>query len=609
MVTIFGSETLHICKTDPERITREIKGLTIDRARRVQEMLLENERREALDLALKELFQGIRISKKAINQIVALYDHEAPDMIRKNPYALIDLINGYGWTTADTTAQKIGFDLTGMPRVRAAIRHILTTQASNAGHTALPESDLVDKASSLLGTKVPLDVILAGVQQGIAEGKEILRDGMISIDKLYRKEVEVAAKLKALLDAYPKVSPGITSLTGLAEDQVGAFEMMCNSNVFILTGAPGTGKTFTIRYLLNSFPTGTMIAMAAPTGKAAKRMYEMSGGHAVTIHRLLEPEMTDRGFRFTRDEYTPLEDEVVIIDEASMLDINLAHSLIKALAPGTRLILVGDVYQLPAVGPGNVLKDMINSSEIPTAELVTIKRQNPGLIIRNCHAIKNGQYIQRENSNPDGDLYFFKHGSDELIINTLVSLVTERLPKRFGFDPLSDIQVLSAMRAKTALGCANLNKVLQDALNKNPPDGKLPFRIGDKVIQTVNDYNLNIINGDIGKILDIDRKKKKITVEFSLPDRLVFVPLVDNALELAYCITVHKYQGSEAPCVIIPIHPCLSAMVTQRNWLYTAISRAKELCVLIGVASEADKIVDRNRHQKRHTRLERMLRE
>lgn len=607
IVEKYGPDALKICKDDPERVAREINGLTLERALRVQKMLKENERREALNLALNELFQGIRISKRAITQIVMLYDEEAPDVVRKDPYCLIDKVRGYGWATADSIAQKVGFDPCGMPRVRAAIRHTLNTQARSYGHTALPEADLVDKAASLLGTKVGLEYILAGIQQGIGDGLEVLHNGLISIDKLYRKERELAVMLKDLLEAEPLASPGAGNLEGLFQDQIEAFEKMCESNVFILTGAPGTGKTHTIKYLIDSFPAGTVIAMAAPTGKAAKRMYEMSGGEAFTIHRLLQPERTDDGFRFTRNSTHPLSDEVIIIDEASMLDVELAHSLVSALRPGTRLILVGDVYQLPAVGPGNVLKDMIKSEVVPTAELTTIKRQDPGLIIRNCHRIKNGQHIERENANVDGDMFFFKMHSEERIIETLVSLVGERLPARFGFDPFDDIQVLSAMRVKTPLGCSNLNEVLQEALNKNPRDGKLPFRMGDKVIQTVNDYDRNIINGDIGRILSIDRKKKKIAVEFSSPTRLVFVPLVDNSIELAYAITVHKYQGSEAPCVIIPIHSCLSHLVTQRNWLYTAVSRAKQLCILIGLTKEVDKIVDRNRQQKRFTRLRRFL--
>jgi exodeoxyribonuclease V alpha subunit len=607
IVEKYGQDALLICKNDPERVADEIMGLNLERAKRVQDLLKENERREALNLALNELFQGVRISKRTINSIVKLYDHEAPEVIRKNPYCLIEAVHGYGWTTADNIAQKIGFDPCGMPRVRAAIRHVLSTQARSFGHTALPEADLVDKSGSLLGTKVPLEIILAGIQEGIAEGTEVLHNGMISIDKLYRKERELAEMLRRLLDAEPKVSPGAGNLTGLEPDQVEAFEQMCESNVFILTGAPGTGKTFTIKYLIDSFPAGTVMSMAAPTGKAAKRMYEMSGGEAFTIHRLLQPEMTDAGFRFTRDRTNRLEDEVIIIDEASMIDVNLAHSLVQALSPGTRLIFVGDIYQLPAVGPGNVLKDMIHSGVVPTCELDKIKRQNPGLIIRNCHRIKNGQHIERENANVDGDMFFFRLPVESKIIKNIVSLITERLPARFGFDPLDDIQVLSAMREKTPLGCANLNKVLQNALNENPPDGKLHLRKGDKVIQTVNDYDRNIINGDIGRILKLDRKKKRIAVEFTSPTRLVYVPLFENDLELAYAITVHKYQGSEAPCVIIPIHPCLSRWVTQRNWFYTAVSRAKDLCVLVGIPGEADNIVDRNRQQNRFTRLKRFL--
>jgi len=390
----------------------------------------------------------------------------------------------------------------------------------------------------------------------------------------------------------------------LFPDQQAALDRATESHVFILTGAPGTGKTYTIRQIIAAFP-GKTIRLAAPTGKAARRMYELTGTPAQTIHKLLEPEKTDDGFAFTRNESNPVNADIIIIDETSMIDVRLAASLLRAVKPNTRVIFVGDSYQLPPVGPGNVLKDMIDAG-LPSVELTTIKRQDAGLIVRNCHHVKNGEDIEIENAN-GSDFFFLGQVSESKIQKTILDLVARRLPERYGFDPLRDIQIISPLREKTILSCKALNTEAQARLNPAPVIEKSAFKSGDKIIQTKNDYKEGIINGDIGYVTDIDMSEKAVSVEFDNPTRIVTLPLYANNLELAYAVTCHKYQGSEAPAIILPIHPAFGSFLMQRNWLYTAISRAQRLCVIVGHRDEVRKIIGRNQQHKRFTNLGRFL--
>ena len=323
---------------------------------------------------------------------------------------------------------------------------------------------------------------------------------------------------------------------------------------------------------------------------------------AETIHRLLEPTPTPDGFLFARDSENPIDADIIILDETSMVDVPLFARFLDAVDKETRLILVGDTYQLPSVGPGNVLKDLINSGKVPTTELTIIKRQDEGLIIRNCHRVKNGENIILMNSEKP-DFFLLERSSEEEIKNSIVELVSKRLAPAYEVRQLNDIQVISPLREKTTLSCKELNKALQLAMNKNKPVDKSIFRIGDKVIQVKNDYRLEIINGDIGYIKNIGRESKTIKVDFENPLRTVNVPLWGNDLELAYAVTCHKYQGSESKIIVIPIHPIFGPFIMQRNWIYTAISRASKVCILVGDSKEVEKIIKRNNQQKRFTLL------
>jgi len=329
---------------------------------------------------------------------------------------------------------------------------------------------------------------------------------------------------------------------------------------------------------------------------------------AQTMHRLLEPKHEDGMFRFTRNAALPLTADLIILDEVSMVDVRLMASFLDAVKPGTRLVLVGDTYQLPSVGPGNVLKDLIESGKVPCQELTVIKRQEPGLIVTSCHRIKDGRDIVTDGME-DPDLFFIERESQETISNVLFELVAKRIPEKYGFDPMKDVQVITPLREKTALSCKSLNERFQQCFNPRVLPHGSRFKPGDKVINRKNHYELGIINGDIGYVRTVEPRDDRIVVDFENPDRKVELSLRDNNIELAYAITCHSYQGSEAPAVVIPIHRCFGTLIMQRNWIYTAVSRAQKVCILVGQRKEVPAIIARNQQQKRFTGLSKFLQE
>lgn len=393
----------------------------------------------------------------------------------------------------------------------------------------------------------------------------------------------------------------------LFKDQEQAVELAFKNPVCVLTGAPGTGKTTVVKTIIDQHrQKGLKAALAAPTGKAAKRLSEATGYSATTIHRLLVPvPVPGGGFAFSHNSDNPVDTDFIAIDESSMVDIPLMSALLEAIKQGTKLLIVGDHYQLPAVGAGNVLKDIIGSKKIPSFELEKIKRQDPGFIITNCHHIKNGENIEINNAQSK-DFFFIEENSESGIKNTILELISKRLPGAYNIDPLKDIQTLSPLNEKTELSCKSLNMAIEERLNKNPVIEKCRFRVGTKVIQCKNDYKNEIVNGDMGVVKDINTKEQAITVEIE-GRREVTLPLYENDLAPAYAITIHKSQGSEWPIVIIPIHKCFGTMIMQRNLLYTAISRGKKIVILVGQRTELPKIIARNQQARRFTNLERFL--
>jgi ATP-dependent exoDNAse (exonuclease V) alpha subunit len=959
LVDAYGKDTLKVCKESPERVAAEIQGLTIRRAKEIAAMLRNNEANENLQLALKDIFGGTRVSRRAVGRIIEKWGQDAPAQIRENPYTLIEAVDGIGFLTADDVARKVGYDFKGGPRIRAGILHTLKEQANSKGHTCLPGKVLLGEAGKILGVSVDrIEAELAPLEK---DGFIVTADGFIYLKGYYEDEKLIAEKLKVL--ARQTLPSGQPVFDGLADDQKEALEKAVTSGVFILTGAPGTGKTFTIKRIISSFPDAR-VALAAPTGKASKRIYEQSGMKALTIHKLLEPQKVGGRFVFTRGHDNPLEVDLIVLDECfdykqpiltedgwryigvvvnnrkairvwsrnpgngllelkpiirwikkpapqkilkisagrsesmrvariirctpdhkvltpygyrragdlcigeevivhgyqltseqrsiligsllgdgsmnakngrtspqivithgenqreylefkqralgvlagkiqrgnsgytnrsvwrlavnvvdetyeiaqemiisgrhpsgrkrwtptdrflewideqalavwyldngslhrrhlaggrvsydaaihsqrfsqrdnqrlaeylysrfglnpvvtpdgkgnyflrfrkedtdrllkivrqytpacmaykldsesdytyepatqvdttiariqtieevkpysayvfdievadnhnyvagnilvsncSMIDTTLMARFLEAVAPGTRLVLVGDTYQLPSVGPGNILKDLIASKAIPSTELTIIKRQDEGLIIRNCHRIKNGEDIELGNSTAR-DFFFLKRDDEESIRETILDLVSRRFPESYKADPLREVQVITPLREKTALSCKALNAEFQRRINPKPKVEGCRFKVGDKVIQTKNEYDKDIINGDIGYVLDINKKGRSITVAFENPERTVELPLYENDLELAYAITCHKFQGSEARIIVIPVHRCFGPLIFQRNWIYTGVSRAKEVCVLVGQRDELTKAIRRNQQQRRHTRL------
>jgi len=396
-----------------------------------------------------------------------------------------------------------------------------------------------------------------------------------------------------------------------------AHKMAITSKVSIITGAPGVGKTYTLASIHEwAKDNRVKIAQAAPTGKAAKQMTMATGIAASTIHKLLEPRKSTNGFEFTRNQENPINADMVVLDECSMITNNLMADVIRAIDfDRTSLLLIGDHYQLPSVGAGAVLRDLIGSGVVPVTELTEIQR-NSGDIVRACHLIKDSKIYEPSewlDTKNGQNLRHLEVSSPEMIHHYIREIVTERMPSR-GHDPVWDVQVLSPTNKRTILSCDGLNTMLQKKLNSgNPAIDKYNFRVGDKIIQTKNEQIPNlvgekelVVNGDIGLITEIDKSAKLLTVTFFDPDRAVRIPMYDHNLLMAYCITVHRFQGSEAPVVIIPVHSSFNFFVN-RNWLYTAISRAKEICITIGQFSAIRQAIKTDMAIKRVTRLKEKL--
>ena len=482
IIEAFGEKTLEVLKHDPLRVTT-IKGVTLERAKEISKNLLENESIEAAHIELESLLGGHHLPKKTIPRLIEKYGGDAPAQVRNNPYILQEL-KGVGFPTADRVAIATGIDPQSRARRMAATIYILKEAADRQGHVWLPLEKYEEKLQAAIG--IPSDGI-AQTTPGV-----ILDRGMVALEDLAKDEKDVAGTISMLLHQ-ELIEPVVVNLEGLAEDQQGALIQALGKKVFILTGAPGTGKTFTLQRMIQEFEErGLVVRLAAPTGKAAKRMTEVIGREATTIHRLLEPipHQTSEGvrFSFTRGLGNPIQAHVVVIDEFSMVDISLAASLMRALDKITRLIIVGDHYQLPSVGPGSVLRDLL-AAGVPSFELTQIKR-NTGDIVQACHAIKDGRRIW---PSPSLDLekgFNLRHIEEKnpLRIQEIIrDLVVNRLPAR-GYDPVWDVQVISPRNEHTPLSCLRLNELLQKALNPLGREVKgTPFRIGDKVIQRKND--------------------------------------------------------------------------------------------------------------------------
>lgn len=628
IVRRFKSDTFRIIEEEPERLA-EVKGISERKAMEIADQV--NAKR---DLRQAMIFlQQYGISTTLAVKIYNTYGQEIYGILKENPYRMADDVDGVGFRTADEIASRVGIRTDSDFRIRSGIQYALL-QASNEGHTYLPMPELTQRASNLL--QIEPEYIEKHYMNLAMDRKIIMRQAgnttQIYASSFFYMEANTAMMLKQLNANFNvpdiEIEERLRQIEkqtkmDLDEHQVEAVKEAVRNGLLVITGGPGTGKTTTINTIIRYFELeGMDIFLAAPTGRAAKRMSETTGFEARTIHRMLELNGGMEGNAgFEKNEQNPLETDVIIIDEMSMVDISLMYALLKAIAAGTRLILVGDVNQLPSVGPGSVLKDIIDSNEFHTVKLTKIFRQaSTSDIIVNAHKINRGEPVSLDNKSMD--FFFLKRYEADKIINVTLQLIKQKLPKFVGASEY-DIQVLTPMR-KGLLGVERLNGILQMYLNpadkrkREKEHGDTIFREGDKVMQTKNNYQLEweirskyglcidkgtgIFNGDMGIIEEINDFAETMTVSFD-EGRMVEYPykLLDE-LELAYAVTIHKSQGSEYPAVVIPL---LSGprMLMNRNLLYTAVTRAKKCVTIVGNDITFNQMIENNSQLKRYSGL------
>ena len=631
IIKLFGEDTLRIMEEEPEKLV-QVKGITENKARDISLQINEKKEFRSVLVFLQQYGVGLNLA----NKIYDRYGLETFKVIAENPYVLADDISGVGFKKADEIAAKAGIRVDSDYRIRSGILYALT-DAVGKGHCYLPKEELLMRAEYILG--VDRELIYIQVMNLYMDKRlMITEDGddiRVYANVFYFTELSVARMLTdlsvKLSSDYDKINSDVEKLAKkegieLDELQKNAVVNAVTNGVAIITGGPGTGKTTTINMIIKYIDSiGLDFYLAAPTGRAAKRMTEATGYEASTIQRLLHltPGSNGdiKGFSYEKNEDDPLEADVIIIDEMSMVDIQLFNFLLKAVAIGTRLVLVGDIDQLPSVGPGTVLKDIIDSNAFPVVRLKKIFRQDEASdIIVNAHKINNGEHIRLDNSS--SDFFFLRRDNEAQIVNNIITFINGKLPDYVGAKPY-EVQVLTPMR-RGALGVEGLNPKLQQYLNPPSVDkaekeyGDTLFREGDKVMHIKNNYQLEweikgkngivleegvgVFNGDMGIIIDINNFMETVTVEYDEGKTVKYPYSLLDELELAYAVTIHKSQGSEYPAVIIPI---LSGprLLLNRNLLYTAVTRAKNAVVILGNADQIYEMIDNANEQRRFTSL------
>ncbi len=600
IVELFGERTLQVIDESPTFLA-EVKGIGPQRLQRIRQSWQQQKGVRNIMVFLQSYGMG---TARAV-RIYKTYGDQAIEMVKSNPYRLTTDIWGIGFRTADELAMRLGLPKDSPLRARAAVRFVLQ-EYSTAGHVGYPEEGVIARTIEL--TQIPESVIRQAIDEARHDG-ELVRDQLSQVDApatelqqpwlflkpLFLAERGVARRIAQLRQGTHPLAQRIreSALTWveskmgiqLADTQREAIRAATREKVLIITGGPGVGKTTIVRGILELFESqGLRVALATPTGRAAKRLSESTGREARTIHRWLEFDPSHGGFK--RDRDNPLEFELIVVDEVSMVDVVLMNSLLRAVSPWACLVLVGDVDQLPSVGPGAVLGDLIRSQAVPTVRLTEIFRQaGQSWIVRAAHAVNQGREPQSAPPGGQGDFYFIEVDEPATVVERIQTMVRERIPQRFGLDPFRDIQVLSPMN-KHEVGVNHLNVQLQALLNPPRPNVRevqrfgTTFRVGDKVLQTQNNYQKDVFNGDIGRIVDIDPQEQEVFVEFD--GRVVNYEYGElDELVLAYACSIHKSQGSEYPAVVIPLTTQHYIML-QRNLLYTGITRGKKLVAVVG---------------------------
>ncbi len=670
IVRKFGMDTMDVIENDPEKLAR-VPGIGRKRVKIIKEAW--EAQREIKNVMI--FLQSHDVSTAHAAKIYKTYENDAIPIVTEDPYRLADDIYGIGFVTADTIAQKLGIDKDAPQRVQAGIKYVLSQKADD-GHVFQRRAELIEACQTMLGQE--LEAIKQGIS-ALVEKEEIINPGFTdvvvseeqdSIDEtqenyeisetdqeplstdnhsaiylapFYYAELGVANQFLRLLanqeQSTVQLPPNTTLFLTQLEDEMGihfapqqrkAIYTAMTTRAMILTGGPGTGKTTTVLGMIRLFAAeGRRITLTAPTGRAAKRLSETTGSEAKTIHRLLEFSPRNNGFK--RNRQNPLDTDVVIVDETSMVDLVLMNRLMQAILPGTTVILIGDTDQLPSVGAGNVLRELIDSQRIPVIQLTEIFRQaQESMIVTNAHRINKGDFPELT-GDTDRNFFFMEEEDPEAITELVCSLISDRLPQHYDYHPIDDIQLLCPMR-RGMLGTESFNKRLQEVLNpeyttpashplekarfgvqtyRQPSrrrEGTAPvsrtaggFRVGDKVMQVRNNYDYEVFNGDIGRVVAIEPLDKKVYLQF--PDKQVAYDTADlGELVLAYATTVHKAQGSEYPAVVIPLHTQHYLML-QRNLLYTGITRAKECVVIVGTKRALGICIRNNQVMQRNSYL------